>query len=257
MLAISTMGMSLRSIFSAKRGVKWVLIGLALNYVVLSTLCIFLGHAFFPEDVELKNGFVVMAAVPVAVAVVPFTYLTNGDAEYAMNITTLLYILALVLTPASIYLLFGSTINLWDLLMLDLQLILLPLAFSRILLLLKADTLPRWIYDIILNLALAVIVYAIIGVNQHTFFSQTSLLYPILAASLIRTFGIGILTEKVAYKVGVEKALIPPLAMLASIKNMALTSTLALSLFTPKSSLPAAICMLLEIFFFIYLKTKA
>jgi BASS family bile acid:Na+ symporter len=233
------------------------LVGLALNYVVLSALCILLGYIFFPQDLELRNGFVVMAAVPVAVAVVPFTYLVKGDVEYSMTVTTLLYLLALILTPALIYVLFGSAINLWDLIILDLQLILLPLILSRILLLLRANKLPRWIYDVIINLALAVIVYAIIGVNQPTFFSGEGFLYPILAASLIRTFGIGLLTKKAMYKIGIEKTLIPPFTMLASIKNMALTSTLALSLFTPKSSLPAAICMPLEIFLFIYLKARA
>lgn len=257
MLTVSTMGMRIRAIFSAKRGVKTILIGLTLNYVVLSALCILLGYIFFPMDVELRNGFVVMAAVPVAVAVVPFTYLLNGDAEYSMSITALLYLLALILTPLLIYILFGSAINLLDLIILDLQLILLPLILSRILLLLKANRLSRGVYDIIINLSLVVIVYAIIGVNQPTFLSGEGFLYPILAASLIRTFGIGILTEKISAKIGVEKQLIPPFAMLSSIKNMALTSTLALSLFAPKSSIPAAICMPLEIFFFIYLKAKA
>ncbi len=257
MLTISAMGMRIRSIFSAKRGVKTVLVGLALNYVALSALCILLGYLFFPMDAELRNGFVVMAAVPVAVAVVPFTYLLNGDVEYSMSVTALLYLLALILTPLLIYALFGSAINLWDLITLDLQLILLPLVLSRVLLLLKANRLSRRLYDIVINLSLVVIVYAIIGVNQHTFFSGEGFIYPILAASLIRTFGIGILTEKVSAKIGVEKQLIPPFTMLASIKNMALTSTLALSLFTPKSSLPAAICMPLEIFLFIYLKARA
>jgi len=256
MLAISAMSMSLRSIISAKRGVKMVLVGFALNYVALSALCILLGYIFFPQDVDLRNGFVVMAAVPVAVAVVPFTYLLKGDVEYSMTVSALLYLLALILTPALIYVLFGSAINLWDLIILDLQLILLPLILSRILLLLRANKLPKWIYDVIINLALAVIVYAIIGVNQPTFFSGEGFLYLILVAALIRTFGIGIITKKVMYKLGIEKTLILPFTMLASIKNMALTSTLALSLFTPKSSLPAAICMPLEILLFIYLKAR-
>lgn len=257
MLTVSTMGMSIKSIFLAKRGIKMILVGFVLNYIVLSTLCILLGYLFFPTDVELRNGFVIMAAVPVAVAVVPFTYLLNGDVEYSMSITALLYIVALVLTPLLIYLLFGSTINLSDLIILDIQLILLPLILSRILLLLKANRLPRWFYDVIINLTIAVIAYAIVGVNQPVFFSGEGFLYPILAASFIRTFGIGILVEKVSARMGVEKRLIPPFSMLASIKNMALTSTLALSLFTPKSGLPAAVCMPLEIFFFIYLKAKA
>ncbi|MFN3621945.1 MAG: hypothetical protein ACK4TI_03555, partial [Nitrososphaerales archaeon] len=191
MLTISTMGMRIRSIFSAKRGVKTILVGLALNYVMLSALCILLGHIFFPQDVELRNGFIVMAAVPVAVAVVPFTYLLNGDAEYSMTVTALLYLLALILTPLLIYILFGSAINLWDLVTLDLQLILLPLILSRVLLLLKANRLPKGFYDALINVALAVIVYAIMGVNQPTFFSGEGFLYPILAASLTRTFGIG------------------------------------------------------------------
>ncbi len=231
--------------------------GFALNYILLSALCILLGYLFFPSDVDLRNGFVIMAAIPVAVAVVPFTYLLNGDTEYAMSVTALLYILAPILIPAAIYLLFGpADINFIDLLILDLQLILLPLILSRLLLLAKANRLPRWIFDIIVNIALVVIVYAIVGVNQPVFFSGEGFIYPIISASLIRTFGAGIAVEQAAIRMGVAKPLIPPLSMLASVKNMALTSTLALSLLSVKSSLPAVFCMLLEILFFIYLKAR-
>ncbi|MBC7131319.1 hypothetical protein H5T51_08965 [Candidatus Bathyarchaeota archaeon] len=255
-LTISAMGIRIKAIFSANKGVKMMLVGLALNYVVLSALCILLGYLFFPQDVELRNGFAAMATVPVATAVVPFTHLLKGDVEYSMSITTLLYLSALILTPLLSYGLFGSAVNLWELIIVDVQLILLPLILSRILLLLKADRIPKGAYDVTINIALAVIVYAIIGVNQPTFFTGEAFISLILLAALIRTFGIGILTEKIATKAGVEKQLIPPITMLASIKNMALTSTLTLNILTPKSSLPAAICMPLEILFFIYLKTK-
>src|SRR5438034_4076834 len=68
------------------------------NYVVLTG--IILGFAVLTPDPALRNGWVVMAAVPSAIAVVPLTSIVKGNVRSSLVSSALLYLLALILVPA-------------------------------------------------------------------------------------------------------------------------------------------------------------
>jgi BASS family bile acid:Na+ symporter len=67
---------------STRGELKGTLIGLCLNYILLSSLIIVLSS--FLADESLRQGFVVMAAVPPAVAVLPLTKLLRGDSRLSL-----------------------------------------------------------------------------------------------------------------------------------------------------------------------------
>jgi len=140
--------------------------------------------------------------------------------------------------------------------MLNIEVIVFPLFLSRILLMAGSNKVPQWIKDFIVNIALFFLVYAVIGINQTVFTTGQQFLFFVFLTSLLRTFGSGLSIKFFAEKLGVDRETAIPLAMFASIKNMALTTTFALTLFTARSSIPAAVSIPLEILFFVYLKIR-
>ncbi len=79
------------------------------------------------EEEALRQGFVVMAAVPPAVAVVPLAKLLNGDVRLALYTEPLSYLSSLFLMPAIIFFFTRkSGVNLWDTVEIVLVLIFFP-----------------------------------------------------------------------------------------------------------------------------------
>src|SRR5207245_5710264 len=74
------------------------LVAFGLSYVVLSGLI--LVFAVLSPDPQIRNGWVLMAAVPPAIAVVPITSILKGDTRRAVIALALLYVLGLGLVPA-------------------------------------------------------------------------------------------------------------------------------------------------------------
>ena len=59
------------------------------------------------QDGEVWSGLVVIAAVPPAVAAVPWSHILGGDILLSLTGVLTMYLLALVLTPAIIILFLG------------------------------------------------------------------------------------------------------------------------------------------------------
>jgi predicted Na+-dependent transporter len=89
-------------------------VGFALNYILLSGLILLM--SFTLENGAMRYGFVVMASVPPAVAVLPMTRLLGGDVRlslYGEAISYLASSVAGIAPPRRIsYTLFGSYKNL-------------------------------------------------------------------------------------------------------------------------------------------------
>src|SRR5438034_10041088 len=83
---------------SARAEVGPFLLALGMSYVVLSGLI--LAFAVVSSDPQIRNGWVLMAAVPPAIAVVPITSILKGDTRRAVIALALLYVLGLGLVPA-------------------------------------------------------------------------------------------------------------------------------------------------------------
>ncbi|HEC86705.1 MAG TPA: hypothetical protein ENI49_02390, partial [Thermoplasmatales archaeon] len=84
------------SSLSLREGSKNVVISILLNFGLLSALILLLG-GFFPENIE--KGFIVMAAVPTAIAVLPITTFLKGDTKYALLSLSSIYLASFAFTP--------------------------------------------------------------------------------------------------------------------------------------------------------------
>jgi bile acid:Na+ symporter, BASS family len=238
---------------SARNLVLPVLVGLALNFGLNGGLVLGLS-TLLPVRQEFFTGFVLIAAVPPAVAVVPFTVLLRGDRAFSFLATIGCYLGALAITPmVAVGFLGAAFIHPLRIVKILLLLILLPLLVSRLLRWARLDArLEPW-KGALTNWSFALITYTIVGLNRELFLNQPmSLLYPITIA-LMSTFVLGEIISRVARLWGLGRELTVSLVLLGTLKNAALAGGLALNLFNQQTAVPATVCAIFLIIYFIWL----
>ncbi len=77
-MTLSTTSITSREFTSIKTMPGRILIALLINYVVMGGIILLMGR-WLIDDSELWTGLVVIAAVPPAIAAVPWTYVLGGD----------------------------------------------------------------------------------------------------------------------------------------------------------------------------------
>ena len=132
-MTISILDVSSRVFLDLKKVLFPVLLALILNFVVLSGAYVGLSSLII-DDADLRTGFVLVAAVPPAVAVIPITYILGGNTMFSMVGNVAAYTLALAITPLICILFLGANfIEPTRLLIVLGELIAAPIVVSRIL----------------------------------------------------------------------------------------------------------------------------
>lgn len=229
---------------NASASVKAVL----LSYGLLTGITILSAYLLVSNPEHLA-GFIIMAAAPPAVAIIPFTYLLRGNPKIALGGELLNYILALALAPLITLFLLGSSVDVFEIVKVLALIIILPLFLSRILIRHphSSDSLQK----IIVNFCYAFINYSVIGLNQAVIFSDPVALWPIIIVHVLTVFGCGFLVYLTGRKMMISKERYIPYTLFGSIKNGGMSVTLALILISPAASLPAALHSPFSISFFI------
>lgn len=230
-----------------------VSLSLLLNYIVLGSIILLMAR-WLIADRELWAGFVVVAAVPPAVAVMPFTYLMAGDMVFSLVGLIGTYLLALVLTPAVMMLLLGADfMDPVKLLIMLVELIIIPLVVSRILLFTGlSQRIERWRGKAV-NWGFFVVIFTIIGLNRQFFLGDFNVLLRIAAIAIASTFVLGYGVEQIAKALHVSRETTVSLILMGTLKNYGLASGIALTLLSTRASLPAAICSALFILYIVWL----
>jgi BASS family bile acid:Na+ symporter len=243
MMAFSMAGIDLRL-----PPIRGALAGFLLNYLFLSGLILLLASMILEEEV-LVLGFVVMAAVPPAVAVVPLTKLLDGDVRLALYSEALSYLGSLVLTPLIIFLFAGEAgVEVGETAKIVLLLILLPILASRRVSRLKIDPANP------INAGLFTVTYIVVGLNSSSISTEAA---GVLLIAFARTFLSGAIVYAGAAFAGVDRPQRIAYTLFASFKNLGLAATVALLLFGPRAGIPAAVCILTETSFYILLSALA
>ena len=133
-MSLSTTQITFSELIHVKNYFRDIFFVFMINYIFLSGLILLANHLLI-KDHDLYVGFVVMAAIPSAVAVLPFTYLLKGEMMVSLIGSASLYLLALVMAPLiSFHLLEVGKIDPLKLISVLIQLILIPFFVSRFLL---------------------------------------------------------------------------------------------------------------------------
>jgi BASS family bile acid:Na+ symporter len=246
---LMTLSLSTVSLREAKGRDHWSHAAKAfvLNYIILTVVILAVGRLFSDE---IWPGWVLMAAAPSAISVVPFTSVLGGKTTRALFSTAANYLVALVLMPVLTLLFIGDAVSATSLVYSLMILIVLPMAASRAVMRLS---IKKQTNTILTNLMFAVLIFAVAGSNRDAFFEDPILVLAVSAACIIRTFGTGLATEFSLRKLRMDKSERIGYVLFASYKNLGLTATLAIALFVPIVAVPATICIVFEVVWVIFL----
>jgi BASS family bile acid:Na+ symporter len=230
--------------------------GIGMSYLLLGGFLLLLSSLLI-RDKAIGSGFVILASVPPAVAVIPFTLFLKGNSTYSLIGTMGAYLGALVITPLlTLGFLGAGFIDPGKLVIILLEFILIPLIFSRILL----RTGIAWRIDpikgAITNWSFFVICYTIVGLNREVFLTQPVTLMPVVIIALASTFLLGWAIEKIGEAVRIEPSKLTSLVLLGTLKNYGLAGGLALALFSKKTALPATVSAVFLVVYIIWLQLK-
>jgi BASS family bile acid:Na+ symporter len=255
-MTFSTMGVP-SSIFRSLRGLlRPMMIGIVMNYFILGMVLLLL-NAVLIYDESLRLGFILIAAMPPAVAVIPFTYFLKGDETLSLIGTAGAYLGALIIMPLSAFLFLGpGLIDPVKLLVIMLELILLPLIASRLLLRIGIASRLDSIKGPITNWSFFLLTYTIVGLNRDLILNQPLSLSPVVFIAMLSTFLLGWGIEKVGRLLHVPQKVLTSLVLLGTLKNYGLAGGLALTLFSKKTSMPATVSTIFMIVYIIWLEFR-
>lgn len=252
-MTVSTLGIP-TSLFSNPRLIlRPVAAGILMSFFVQGGLLLGLGR-WMIQDKTLWTGMVLLASVPPAVAVIPFTGLLKGDANFSLIATVGGYLAGLVLTPLICLVILGAAlIHPMKILLILTELVILPFILSRALAFKGVDQAILPYKGLITNWGFFVVIYTIIGLNRLIFFKNITFVFPVMLISFVGTFVLGTLIELICHFLKTEPPLRISLNLLGTQKNAGTAAGIGLVLFGKTAALPAAVFTIFMIVYFIAL----
>jgi len=232
------------------------LLGIFMNYVLLGNFIVGMS-AFLVHEEPLWAGFVIMAAVPPAVAVVPFANIFKGDETYAVAGTIGAYIGALIIIPVIAFGLSDlSSINITRIFIVAAELIFLPVIISLVLVWKNVHKKIEPIRGILTDWSFFLILYTLVGLNREIIMGRPFYLVPAAVIAFACTFLLGFLIEWIGTLFHFNKEKLTSLYLLGTLKNYGLAGGVALSLFSKEAALPAIILTVVMFIYTIWLNFK-
>ncbi|HYX09069.1 MAG TPA: hypothetical protein VE912_20215 [Bacteroidales bacterium] len=255
-MTFSTTGISTRSLFPLKKIVKPFLTGILLNYFVFGTVCITAAWLLMP-DKELFYGFVVIAATPPGVAIIPFSGILKGDLKYSIIGVLGAFLASVILAPLMVGIFAGSdNVNTLHLFFLMLWLIIVPMLVSRLLLYKKIFPAVSKIRGKVVDWGFAIIIYTAVGLNRDVFFSDFRILLLSSLVLFISVFLLGTIYEVTAKKILHNQQIIMSQTLLVTVKSSGVSVVMALSLFGTTAAIPSAIMAVFVLLYLLYLSFR-
>ncbi|MBU4121511.1 MAG: hypothetical protein KKA48_08165 [Proteobacteria bacterium] len=255
-MALSSMGIE-SAVFRRPRSVLYpAMLGIVMSYIILGNVIIGAATLMISDEM-IWTGFVLLAAVPPAVAVIPFSGFLKGNGVLSLFGTVGAYLGGLAIMPLIAFTLLRShSFDPFKLVMITLELIVLPLAVSRLLLrngwkeriAPYGGTVTNWSFFIVL--------YALIGLNRDIILGGSTTLLPVASIAFISMFILGFLIDWISGLFHIPRETRTSLVLLGTLKNQGLAGGLALTLFSPEAALPAAVTTMTMIVYIIWLDFK-
>jgi len=246
-MTLTTIDITNHDLASIKSTPRPILISLLLNYVVMGGIMLLLAR-WLISDGELWAGFVTLAAIPTAGGATAFSYILGGNTVFSLIGTTGVYLAALGLTPGMMVLLLGANFfSPLRLLLTLVQLIVIPLAISRVFLFTGlAKSILKW-RDTAVNWCFFITIYIIIGLNREVFFGQPDVLLNVAIIAVAVTFGLGHAISFIARKLHIDQSTSISLMVMGTKKNTALASAVAITFLSERTVIPAAVLTMFSV----------
>jgi len=241
-MTLSAANITSKEFISLRQMPRAILLSLLLNYLIMGGTILLLAW-WLINDKALWSGFVVLATVPPAIAVVPFSYALGGNTLFSLIGMTGAYLAALIIMPAVMALFLGlGFFDPMKLLLILGELILIPIVLSRVLLVTGLmKRIAPW-RGTIVNWSFFVTLFTIVGLNRQAFFGEFDTLLRITVIAITISFGLGYAIELVARALHVNRETNISLVLMGSLKNYGLASGILLTLFGERAAIPASVC---------------
>jgi len=223
------------------RALGYVAVGLGGSYLILGGLTVVLSGIFI-DTPDFLAGFLLIAAAPPAVAVMPFTDIFRGNRHLTLTAIFAGYAAAFVTLPLmSLYISGESLIDMKRLLLIVGGLIIAPFLISRIIRKAGLDRRLEPYRGPITNWSFFVVMYTIVAVNRDVILGHAGSLLPAALVSVAVTFVLGFVVYVAARKGGAGYENGVSLTLLFTLKNYALAGGIGLAFLSDLSALPAAV----------------
>ena len=230
--------------------------GIIMSYAVHGLFLLGVSHLLI-NDRALWSGFVLLAAVPPAVAVIPFSVFLNGNNTISLIGTVGAYLGALVIAPLIALLFLGSAfISPVKVLVIIGELILMPVALARFISWSGLSRVVNPIRGTLTNWSFFLVTYTIVGLNRDVFISQPLSLLPVVFIAFAGTFLMGWIIEVVARKLHVEQSATVSIVLLGTLKNYGLSGGLALSFLDQRAAIPSTVSVVFMVLYIIWLEYR-
>ena len=227
--------------------------GILMTYVILNGAILLLS-ALLIGDHNLWIGFVLIAAVPPAVAVIPFTAILDGNVSNTLSGTVASYLAALLIMPLMFWVFIGTGFDdPYKLVRIMLLLIVLPLVLSRMIIYFNWQDRLAPVRGLLTDWGFFIVLYSIIGVNRDLIFSQPLTIIPVAGIAFATTFVLGWIIQKIGVLLNVDKENIVSLVLQGTLKNQGISGGLAIALFAKEAAVPSAVYSILMILYIMWL----
>jgi len=255
-MTISIAQIPTRQILKWQSLLRPLAIGILFNYLFLGSLFLILNKWFIFQD-PIRTGMILVALAPPGVAVIPFTSILAGNSILSLFATFGAYLSSIFIMPGLILLLTGAEVfPMSKLILVLIVLIILPIAFSRLLLIKDFyKSIIPW-KGTIINWGFFVVIFTVIGLNQKTFLEQPNILVKVSLIAFSTTFLGFILLNVILKKMGINKKDRTSMILLGTIKNSGFAAAIALTLFDETTSIPGAIISAIYALYMIWLGGK-
>ncbi len=255
-MTISISQIPTRQILKWQSLVQPLAIGILFNYLFLGSLLLILNQWFIFQD-PIRIGMILVASAPPGVAVIPFTSLLAGNSILSLFATFGAYLSSIFIMPGLVWLLTGAEgFPMSKLILTLIELIILPILFSRFLIFSPFYQTIISQKGTIINWGFFVVFFTVIGLNQKSFLEQPNILIKISLIAFITTFLGFNLLNIILKKMGINQKDRTSMILLGTIKNSGFAAAIALTLFNETTSIPGAIISAIYALYLIWLGAK-
>ncbi len=232
---------------------KGIVLSMVSCFVIGTGTALAVGLFFAGQYPDIWKGWVMLAAVPSAVSVVTAALYMKGDLKLSVLSTAAIYILALALTPLLTMLLIGDAVSPLQILKYVLLFVAVPMLMTFPL---KKLHIGRRVKVVSINFLMFLMVVISVGLKRDFFFSEPTMVFWIVVACAVRTFGVSIVMMYAMRRRGVRRDSAFVYMPMAVWKNSGLATTLCILLLSgsPGAVLPCVISMLVEVVWFAAMK---
>lgn len=220
----------------------------------LNTGITLLTGLLFIQETALWYGWVMLSAVPCAISVMTMTFYMKGDMKLGMLGFSLIYIVALVLTPALTHVLMGEAASWVKILEYVVLFVVVPVVID---IPLNRVTIPPRVKILVMNAVILVMVFISVGFRRDYIIDNPDIAVLLLAANIFRIFVPSLILLFLLKKMNYDRDKGVVYIAISAWRNSGLATTLCIIMFSttyPDALLPAVMSLLVENLWFVIMQ---